>query len=185
MAANHAHFEKLLSDAGVKAGDVDALYASAGIGRSSFMRTTALRAELHNRGILPIAGRTVPGAGQEASAEELVQGISQVTKQLDSLSAKLPAAATATPAAMVTATVADLRAEMKTLAHRLDAASIKRKAEVLRTIRQMENGTFDAAGSARAVQLRSDLATLSGAMDQTSTQRKGAICQELRTLPAA
>lgn len=187
MNANYEHFEKLLSDAGMTPPDFEALYAKTGAGESNFIRMATLRAELSDRGILPIVGRnaapaavaTAPAAG--AAPADLLQVVCKATEALTTLSAALPGVAThGAAAAMVPAGTSALRAEMKAIAHKLDATSIARKAQLLRTIRQMESGTFDAGKPARAVLLRAELVTLRGRMDDASTRRKGSICAELR-----
>jgi hypothetical protein len=184
--ANTAHFTKLLSAAGMKAADFDALFEKAHAKKETIFGTMALRAELHNRGILPLANRpagtgdVLAGADADAPAE-LVQAVTNLSKLVDTIQATLPPDVVQ-GAAAVGALVATLRAEMKSLANRLDAGSVRRKAEILKQIRKVEDGTYNAKGLERSVQLLAEITTLQGRLDGPSARRRVEICAELRKM---
>ena len=119
-------------------------------------------------------------AETEAPAE-LVQALSAITARIDALSAPaLAAAASAAPD-----TVEALRAELATLENHHGPAPARRRGEIFATIRQIQAGTYNAAGPRRAAQLSAELATLVALNDKESNVRKANICAELRELRAA
>jgi len=186
MAANAAHFETLLLSAGMKQPEINTLCAGNGI----LLRMSALRGELHTRGILPLAGRPVAAAGGSAAAvdpdapPEVAQAISEMAACLAALSG-VPTPAQAARASAGPAAIEALRAELKSLNNRLDRASSKRRWQIAAEIRQIAAGTHTAAAPLRAEQLSSELAALCSLNDQASASRKATLCAELRTLRAA
>jgi hypothetical protein len=180
FVANIAHFQKLLVGAGMKPAEVDALGADKGI----IFAAAALRAELHNRGILPLAGRAagtaIASEDMEVPAAVALQ-VAELTKAVDAANARLPGfMAAALPVAA--AAVEALKKEVKSLRGKLDAPSVQRKAEALKQIRQIEAGVHDAQAPLRAAQLATELLTLKGATDEEGLRRKASICRELRAL---
>jgi hypothetical protein len=138
LAKNEAHFEKLLLAAGLKQTEIEALCDKNRVGKGVF-RAALLRAELHQRGILPLTGRPYDAATAAASQDgesppELAQAVSALARRIDSLSPVLAARAATGPAA-----IAALRLELRSLFGLMDKASLARKTTICAELRTLRN----------------------------------------------
>jgi hypothetical protein len=154
IKANMAHFEKLLAEAGMKPADFTLLFKNSAA-RGGLARLSAMRVELHLRGILPLARLAgTPGAPTVATTAaldvdvppELERQISEVAQLANTLAAALPGMnfpqnRAATPAPAIAHQVEGLRAELKALLGKNDDVSARRKVAIGRLLKQKDAGS--------------------------------------------